>query len=79
MYDRSNLIYDSKYSFYAYHNIENFNSLSLVSKYSILSFFFSEFNKFNNINPQKGCTKDKIPTVCNNASKVYTRVSGNLL
>ena len=28
-YNRSNLIYDSKYSFYPYYNIKNFNSLSL--------------------------------------------------
>ena len=52
-YDRSNLIYDSKYSLYPYYNIKHFNSLSLVSKYPILFSFCSELNKLNNINPRK--------------------------
>ena len=34
LYNRSNLIYSSKYSFYEYYNI-NFNSLSLTSKYKV--------------------------------------------
>ena len=76
--NRSNLIYDSKYSFYPYYKIENFNIFSVVSKYPIL-FFFSGFNKFNNINPQKGCTKDKEANAYNNASKLYMKVSANLL
>ena len=38
-YDRLNLIYDSKYSFYPYYNIKNFNSLSQLSKYAILFSF----------------------------------------
>ena len=51
---------------------------SVVLKYPI-SFFFSGFNKFNNINPRKGCTRDKEANVHNNASKLYMKVSANLL
>ena len=76
--NRSNVIYDSKYSFYPYYKIENFNNFFVVPKYPTL-FSFSKFNKFNNINPRKGCTKDKEANVCNNASKLYMKVSGNLL
>ena len=46
-YDRSNLIHDSKYSFYPYYNITNFNSLFLISKYPALFSFYSELNKLN--------------------------------
>ena len=35
-YNRSNLIYDSKHSFYPYSNIKDLNSFSLESKYPIL-------------------------------------------
>ena len=45
-YNRSNLIDDSKYSFYPYYNIKNVNSLSLTSKYSILFLFSSESRWF---------------------------------
>ena len=37
-YNRSNLIYISKYSFYESYNI-NFNSLSLTSKYKVFNLF----------------------------------------
>ena len=50
-YNRSNLIYDSKYSFYPYYNIKNFNSLSFTLKYPILFSFYSELNKFYCVNP----------------------------
>ena len=76
--NRSNLIYDSKYSFYPYYKIENFNNFTVVSKYPTL-FFFSKFNKFNNINPGKDCTKDNEANVYNNAWKLSMKVSGNLL
>ena len=45
-YNRSNLIDDSKYSFYPYYNIKNVNSLSLTSKYLILFSFSSESRWF---------------------------------
>ena len=34
-YNRSNLIYDRKYSFYPYYDIKNLNDMSPVSRYSI--------------------------------------------
>ena len=70
-YDKSNLIYNSKYNFYEYYNIKNFNSLSLTSKYLILLSFYSNLNKFNNLNPQKESTKEKKATVYDNASELY--------
>ena len=45
------------------YNIKFFNSLSLASKYPILFSFYNDLSKSNNINPQKGCTKDKTATV----------------
>ena len=53
-YNRSNLIYDRKYSFYPYCNIKNFNSLSLLSIYPVLFLFYSELNRFNSLNQRKG-------------------------
>ena len=70
-YNRSNLIYDSKYKFYPYYNIKNFGSLSRVSKYPILFLFYSKLNKSNNMNPRKGPTKDKKMTEYDNASELY--------
>ena len=55
-YNRSNLIYNSKYSFYEYCNIKNFNNFSLKSNYPILLSFYSDLNQFNNLNPQKEST-----------------------
>ena len=55
-YNRSNLIYNNKYSFYKYYNNKKFNSLSLTSKYPILLSFYIDLNKFNNLNPQKEST-----------------------
>ena len=56
-YNRSNLIYDSKYSFYEYYNIKNFNSLSHESKYPFLASCYNELNKSNSLKPQKGRIK----------------------
>ena len=44
-YNRSNLIYNDKFSFYEYYNI-GFNSLSLTSKFKVLISFYIESNKF---------------------------------
>ena len=44
-YNRSNLIYNDKFSFYEYYNI-SFNSLSLTSKFKVLISFYIESNKF---------------------------------
>ena len=58
-YNRSNLIYNSKHSFYECYNIKNFNSLSLTSKYPFLLSFYNDLNKLNNANLQKETTEEK--------------------
>ena len=58
-YNRPNLIYDCKYSFYPYYNIKNFNSIFLTSKYPILFSFYWKLIKFNSLNPQKARAKEK--------------------
>ena len=70
-YNRPNLIYDCKYSFYPYYKIKNFNSIFLMSKYPILFSFYWELIKFNSLNPQKERTKEKKETMYNNASGLY--------
>ena len=70
-YNRSNLIYNNKYSFYEYYNIKHFNSLSLPSIYPILLSFYSNLNKFNNLNPQKQSTNWKKATLYDNTSELY--------
>ena len=70
-YNRSNVTYDSKYSFHQYCNIRNFNSLPLVSNYPCLFSFYSELNKCYIINPQKEWTKDKKALVYDNVSELY--------
>ena len=57
-YNRSNLIYSIKYSFYEYYSI-NFNSLSFTSKYKVLTSFCNELNNFYSLKPQKESTKEK--------------------
>ena len=52
-YNRSNLIYNMKHSFWEYYNTKNFFSLSFTSKYPILLLFYSDLEKFNNLNPKK--------------------------
>ena len=41
-YNRSNLIYNSKCSFYEYYNIKHFNSVSLTLKHSNLLSFYNK-------------------------------------
>ena len=62
-YNRLNLIYNSKHSFYEYYNIKNFNSLSLTSKYPFLLSFYNYLNKLNNANLHKETTEEKIDCV----------------
>ena len=62
-YNRSNLIYNSKHSFYECYNIKNFNSLPLTSKYPFLLSFYNDLNKLNNANLQKETTEEKIGCV----------------
>ena len=69
-YNRSNLSYNSKYSFYEYYNI-NFNSFSLISKYKVLTCFYNELKKFYSLKPQQESTKKRTTTLYDNASEVY--------
>ena len=46
-------MYNSKFSFYKYHDTNNFSSLSFVSKYSYLFNFKYELDNFNELEPQK--------------------------
>ena len=57
-YNRSNLIYKSKYIFYEYYN-GNINNLSLTSNYKVLTSFYKELNTFYRLKPQKESTKER--------------------
>ena len=70
-YNRSNLIYDRKYCFYAYYNIKYFNRLSLMSKYPILLSLYSNLNKFNNLNLRKEYKTKRKTIVYDNASELH--------
>ena len=56
---KTNVLLNSKHSFYEYYNIKNYSSLSFESKYTNLLSFYRELNKFNNLNPKKERTKEK--------------------
>ena len=48
-YNKSNLMYDRKCSFYKYRDSEEFNNISFKSKYLFLFEFFNDLNKFDNL------------------------------
>ena len=58
-YNSSNLVYNSKHSFYGYYNDKKYNSYPLELKYTILISFFVDLNKLSNVNPQKESTEKK--------------------
>ena len=58
-HNRSNLVYDSKHSFFEYNNIKYFNRVYLEPKYPILVSFYNDLNELNNLNPQNRRAKDK--------------------
>ena len=66
IYNRLNLVYDSKYSFYEYYNIPYCNTMSPESIYPVLLSFFNDLNKFNNPNVRKKRTKQKKTTAYDN-------------
>ena len=70
-YNRVNLIYDSKYSFYSYYNIKTSDDLSCMSKYSILLLFCSASKHFDDRKLRKGQEKEKKTTVYDNTSELY--------
>ena len=69
-YNRSNLIYNSKFSFYEYYSI-NFNSLSLKSKFKVLSSLYNELIKFYTLTPKERKHKREKSDVFDNASQTY--------
>ena len=59
-YSKSDLIYNSHYSFYKYHSdSKKFDNLSLKSRYSFLAGFLNALNKFNQLKTQRENTKKK--------------------
>ena len=75
-YNKSDLIYDSRYSIYSYLNITNSISISPESKYPILLLVYTELNKINNLKLQKGHTKEKKRTLYNTSSELYSTYLG---
>ena len=67
-YNRSNLIYNRKFSYEYYTTIKNSNSFSVTSKYPILLSFYSDLKKFHNLTLQNEMEKT---TTYHNASN-YT-------
>ena len=58
MYNKSDLIYNSKYCYYKYYrDSKKFDNLSLKTKYFFLAHFFNDLNKFNGLKTQKEKTK----------------------
>ena len=52
-YNKSSLIYDSKFSFNRYSNIHKYNDISFEPKNNRLILFYYELTEFKNLNPQK--------------------------
>lgn len=52
-YNKSSLIYDSKFSFNRYSNIHKYNDLSFEPKNNRLILFYYELTGFENLTPQK--------------------------
>ena len=75
-YNKSNLIYNTKYSFYKYHpDGKKFDKLSFKSKYSFPIDFFNDLNEFNNLNTQKEKTQKKKKTnMYDTASELYNNL-----
>ena len=66
-YSKSNLIYNSNYSFYR--DSKKLDNLSLESKHLLLAGFFDYLNKFNKLNPRKKHKRGK--NVYAKASDLY--------
>ena len=52
-YNKSDLIYNRKHSFYKYYDIKQFHKLCLQSKHSFLAKFFNDLHKFSKLKTQK--------------------------
>ena len=76
-YNKSNLIYNSKYSFYKYHcDSKTFDNLSFKSKYYFLYKFSNNLNKFTKLKTIKEITKKKKTNVHNTVSELYNELLG---
>ena len=67
--NKSNLMYNSKYSLSEYRNVRKYYDLSLKLKYKLLS-FFDWLNEFRNFMPQTKNTKFTKKNVFNNVAKL---------
>ena len=76
-YSKSDLIFNSNYSFYKHFcDTKKFDNLSLKSKHSFPSNFFDDLDKFNKLKTQKEKTKKKKTNVYNTASEIYKGLLG---
>ena len=73
-YNKLDLIYNSKYTFYEYHGINGFNDLSFESKYNDLVLRHQVLKKFDSPEPHKGHTKEKKSIVNGKVSKLYNEI-----
>ena len=70
--NRSNLIYNRKYSFYKYYrDRKKFDKVSFESNDSFLDKRFNDLNKFNKLKTQKEETQKKKTNVHDTASELY--------
>ena len=71
-YNKSNLIYNSKYRFYKhYRSSKKIDNLSFKSKFSFLHRFLKDLNKFEMLKTLKQETENKKTNVHDTASELY--------
>ena len=58
-YNKADLIYSSRYSFYKYHDIKKFDKLSFKSRYSYLANLYLDLGKLSRLKTQNENTKEK--------------------
>ena len=70
-YNKSDLICDSKHSFYKYHYINKCNNCSFESKYKDLISFYQDLNELSKGKSTNEHTKEEKKNMYNNASELY--------
>ena len=76
-YNKSNLIYNSKYSFYKYYrDSKKFDNLSFKLNYSFLYEFLNDLNEFNKRKIIKEIAKKKKTNVRDTALELYKKLLG---
>ena len=73
IYNKSNLIYDSKFNFLKNRIIHKYNDLSFNSKQNSLISFYYELIELKNLIPQKSGTKSKRCKLYNTATRLYNK------